>query len=217
MKSDDDIKRDVEEELRSDPDINSTDIAVAVKNGVVTLAGFVRGFGQKRQAEIDAKRVAGVIGLVNAIKVRLPLISRRPDPEIARDVVRAIQLEVPDVIDRIKVSVKDGHVTLEGDVEWNFQRVKAEEAVDKQRGVKDVTNLISLKPQATPTEIKRKIEEALRRSAEIDAQRVIVAADGSEVTLEGNVRSWAEREEAERAAWAMPGVTQVHNRISVSP
>ena len=217
MKSDDDIKREVENELHADPDISAADIAVAVKNSVVTLAGFVRSYGQKRQAEIDAKRVAGVIGLVNAIEVRLPLISKRPDPEIARDAVAALQREVPSLIERIKVIVKEGQVTLEGDVEWNFQRVNAEEAVFRLRGIKGITNLISLKPQATASDIKRKIEEALKRSAARDSQRVNVTANGREVTLDGTVRSWAEREEAERAAWASPGVTQVYNRIAVSP
>jgi osmotically-inducible protein OsmY len=118
MRSDSDIKRDVEDELRWDPDIDTTDIAVAVKNGVVTLSGFVRSYSQKLQAETDAKRVAGVLGVANDIEVRLPVISKKPDPEIARDAVAAIQMELPYSYENIKVIVKEGWVTLEGEVEW---------------------------------------------------------------------------------------------------
>ncbi|MEA2782867.1 MAG: hypothetical protein QOK29_4411 [Rhodospirillaceae bacterium] len=218
MRSDDDIKRDVEAELRWDPDIDATDIAVAVKDGVVTLSGFVRSYAQKREAERAALRVAGVRGVANDIDVRLPLFNQRPDPEIARDAVAATRNALPYSADHITVSVRDGWVTLEGTVEWNYQRDRAEEAVEHVRGVKGVTNLIQVQPRVPPTtDIKARIEEALRRLAEVDASRIRVEADGSTVILEGTVRSWAERQEAERAAWAAPGVTRVENRIVVSP
>jgi osmotically-inducible protein OsmY len=210
-----DIKRDVENELASDPDIDATDIAVAVKDGVVTLTGFVRSYRQRRQAEADAKRIAGVVGVSNNIEVRLPIIHHRPDPEIARDAVEAIQRELPFSWEKIKVLVEDRWVTLEGDVEWYYQRERAEEAVRGVRGVKGVSNYIQVRPHAPPVEIKRKIEEALRRAAEIDASRITVEANGAEVILRGTVRSWAEREEAERAAWRAPGVVIVDNRIRV--
>jgi osmotically-inducible protein OsmY len=215
MRSDFDIKRDVEDELRSEPDIDPTDIAVAVKDGVVTLTGFVRSFRQKRKAEEDVKRVAGVIGVANNIEVRLPLIHRRPDPDIARDAIEEIRSDLPFSWEKIKLTISDGSVTLDGEVEWYFQRESAEEAVWRVRGVKGVINNIQVRPYVPPVEIKRKIEEALRRAAELDASRIKVEANGSEVILRGTVRSWAEREEAEHAAWRAPGVTKVDNRIRI--
>jgi osmotically-inducible protein OsmY len=193
------------------------DIAVAVKDGVVTLSGFVRNWGQRRAAEEAAKRVAGVLGIANDIEVRLPIIHQRPDPEIARDAVDAIKLWLPFSYENIKVVVKDGWITLEGEVEWNHQREAAEKAVSRLRGVKGVSNFIQIKPRAAPTDIKRKIEEAFRRHAEIDATRITVETEDGVVILRGAVHSWAEREEAERAAWAAPGVKRVQNLITVSP
>ena len=216
MRLDSDIRRDVEDELRWDPDIDATDIAVAVHNGVVALTGFVRSYSQRTQAERDAKRVAGVLGVANDIEVRLPVIDQRPDPDIARDAVSALKSELPYSSENIKVIAKDGKITLEGTVEWNYARERAESAVKRIRGVKGVTNSITLKPKVAPYEVRRKIEDAFRRSAEIDASRVTVEANGSEVILRGTVKSWAEREEAERAAWAAPGVTKVDNRVTIS-
>jgi osmotically-inducible protein OsmY len=217
MKSDIDIQRDVEAELQWDPDVDPLNIAVAVKDGVVTLTGFVRSYIEKWQAERDAKRVSGVVAVANDIEVILPASSQRPDPEIARDAVAALKHELPYSYEKMKVIVKDGWITLEGTVEWNYQRTRAEEAVRHISGVKGITNLILLKPSVTPSEIKAKIEEAFRRSAEIDAARVTVETNGSEVILTGTVRSWAEREEAERVAWLAPGVTRIDNRIMISP
>ena len=217
MKTDIDIKRDVEEELRFNPDLDATDIAVAVKDGVVTLSGFVRSYSQKWEAERTAKRVQGVSALANDIEVRLPVFNRRPDPEIARDAVAAIQADLPYSSEHIRVIVRDGWITLEGQVEWNYSRERAEQAVRRVRGTKGVTNLIQLTPRVAPFEIKRKIEESFRRNAELDANRVTVEADGGLVTLKGAVRSWAERREAERVAWQVPGVTRVQNLITISP
>jgi osmotically-inducible protein OsmY len=217
MRSDHDIRRDVEDELRWDPDLDPTDIAVAVNSGVVTLAGFVRSYMQKYQAEAAAKRVAGAVGVVNDLEVRLPGIDERPDPEIARDAIARLKGELPFSWEKIRLIVKNGFLTLEGEVEWNYQRQRAEEAVRRVRGLKGVTNSIEVKPRVAPMEIRRKIEEALRRAAELDASRITVETTGNEVILRGTVRSWAERQEAERAAWAAPGVAKVDNRIIVSP
>jgi osmotically-inducible protein OsmY len=216
MTSDSDIKRDVEDELRWDPDIDATDIAVTVKNGVVSLTGFARSFSQKFEAERAAKRVAGVVGLANDIEVRLPAVDERPDPEIARDAVAALKNQLPLSGQNITATVKNGWVTLEGEVEWNYQRERAESAVRWMKGVHGVTNLIQVKPRVAPADVKRKIEEAFRRSAEVDAKRVAVEVHDGEVVLKGTVRSWAERQEAERAAWAAPGVKKVDDRITIS-
>jgi osmotically-inducible protein OsmY len=217
MRLDSDIRRDVEDELRWDPDIDATDIGVAVHNGVVALTGFVRSYAQKTQTERDAKRVAGVVGVANDIEVRLPAIDQRPDPDIVRDAASALKTELPYSAENIKVIAQNGWLTLEGVVEWNYARERAATAVRRVRGVKGVTNSITLKPKVAPSEIRRKIEDAFRRSAEIDASRITVEANGSEVILRGTVRSWAERTEAERAAWAAPGVIKVDNRIAISP
>ncbi|MDB6091907.1 MAG: osmotically inducible protein [Gammaproteobacteria bacterium] len=216
MRNDGDVKRDVEDELKYDADVDATDIGVSVKNGVVTLSGFVHSYGQKLQAEADAKRVAGVMAVANDIEVRLPSTDARPDPEIARDLVAQLMLELPYSYEEIKSVVKNGWVTLEGEVEWNYQRVKAESTARHVKGVLGVSNLIGIAPRVSPTEVKAKIQNALRRSAQLDANRIDVDANGSEVVLRGTVRSWAEREEAQRVAWLAPGVTKVDNRITVS-
>jgi osmotically-inducible protein OsmY len=217
MRSDEEIRRDVEAELRWDPDLDESDIAVAVKDGVVTLTGFVKSYKDKWQAERAAKRVHGVLAVVNDLEVRLPGVDERPDPDIARDAVAAIKSQLPFSYENIKVIVKNGWITLEGDVEWNYQREAAERAVRRVTGIKGITNLIQVRSKARPLEIRRQIEEAFRRSAEIDAQRITVETDGSTVILKGTVRSWAERQEAERAAWSAPGVTNVINQIVIKP
>jgi len=215
MRPDTDIKRDVEAELKWAPDVWEMDIAVKVTDGVVSLTGYAANAHEKYRAEAAAKRVAGVTAVANDLAVRAPLGGMPTDPEIARDAVAALKLELPFDWENIKPIVKQGHVGLEGTVEWNDQRERAETAVRRLHGVISVRNSISLKPRVAPTEIKHRIEEAFRRSAVIDAGKVSVDARGSEVTLRGEVRSWAERDQAQQTAWAAPGVLQVKNEITV--
>jgi osmotically-inducible protein OsmY len=215
-RSDNSLRDDVLLELKWDPKISSaSDIAVAVKDGVVTLSGFVPSFWKKDAAEKAVKRVYGVRGIANDIEVKL--FWQRTDPEIARDAVRELESHVSIPADRIKVTVKDGWVTLEGTVDWEYQKSLAESAMKKLKGVSGVTNKIQVTPKASAAEVKSKIEEALRRSAELDARRITVEIEGSTVKLYGSVSSWAERDEAERAAWSAPGTTMVENHILVNP
>lgn len=193
VRSDSDIKRDVEDELKWDPEImDPTDIAVSVKDGVVTLAGFARRYIDKWEAEWAAKRVQGVVGIANDIEVRLPDADERPDPEIARDAVASIKLQLPEAWENITVIVRDAWVTLQGHVEWQYQREAAERAVHPIKGVKSISNLIRIEPKVAPSEVKRKIEEAFKRSAELDARRITIEVVGNEVILRGTVRSWSE-------------------------
>jgi osmotically-inducible protein OsmY len=210
------IRESVISELKWDPKIPMPDdIAVAVKDGVVTLSGFVRSYWEKDAAEKAAKRVYGVKAVANDIEVKPGWT--RTDPEIARDVVQELQTHISLPADRIKATVKDGWVTLEGDVDWQYQKALAQSAVKKLRGVIGVTNNITIKPKAVPSEIKTKIEEALKRNAEVDARRISVDVQGDQVRLYGSVRSWAEKQDAEQAAWSAPGISKVINDIVIAP
>jgi osmotically-inducible protein OsmY len=219
-RADPDIHRDVVEELRWDARLQPNNIAVAVRQGVVTLAGWVDSYPKKWTAERAAHRVRGVKAVANDIEVRLPHSALLPDSEVAAAAVRALEWDASAPMDRIEVTVTAAWVTLRGDVEWEYQRRDAEQAVQKLPGVRGVTNLLTVRPHEAPTpeQLRKRIEEALVRSAETDAERidVDVREDGT-IVLTGRVRSWAERQEAERVAWSGPGAKAVENRIVIAP
>jgi osmotically-inducible protein OsmY len=213
MKTDSELRRDVERELEMEPSVDERRIGVAVLDGIVTLSGEVHSYAEKWQAERTVERVAGVRGVVNQLAVKPA--TERSDIDIARSAADVLKWNVLVPSERIKVRVENGWLTLEGDVEWEYQRRAAERAVRNLPGVKGISNLIVVKPRVQPSDVRRKIEEAFEREAAIDAQHIDVQVNGSEVTLSGRVRSWAERHAAEKAAWSVPGVTAVHNYLNV--
>lgn len=215
-KNDKDLERDVREELASDPRVDEKAIAVSAKGGVVTLSGSVPTYAAKVAAYHDAERVGGVSVLVEHMDVSLPDMHARSDADLAKAVGDSLRwdVEVPD--GKIKTSVRDGWVTLEGTVDWQYQSLAADGAVRYLTGVKGVTNLIAVAPSLDKSiDVKRHIKAALTRSAEADAQRITVdIGDGGKVTLRGTVHSWSEREEAVRAAWATQGVRRVQDELT---
>jgi osmotically-inducible protein OsmY len=215
MKPDDEIKSDVEEELRLDPEVDDTYIAVNVNGGVVALTGFVSGYSDKFHAERDAKRLAYVAAVANDIDVRIPSHGLRADPDIARDAVLALKIQLPNSAPKISVTVNDGAIILEGQVEWNYQRERAQDAVRWVRGVKAIVNALDVNASIDPADIMKRVEEVLKRHADIDAAQLQVETRHTEVILKGIVHSWTEHTEVERAAWRAPGVEAVVNFISV--
>jgi osmotically-inducible protein OsmY len=211
-RSDQEVQTDVLAELRWDLSASAKDVGVAVKDGVVTLTGTVDTYFKKWNAEQAAHRVSGVTAVANDISVRT--IGERTDSDIAAAAVHALKWNASIPAEKIHVTVDKGWVTLKGEVEWQFQRQEAERAVRRLWGVKGVSNLVTVQPLATPADLKKKIEDALVRSAEVDANNITVEVQGSKAVLKGKVRSWAERQEAERTAWLAPGITTVDNRIS---
>ncbi len=200
-------------QLDEDPAIRAHDIAVVASDGVITLTGFVDTYAEKIAAGETVKRVRGVRAVANDIEVKL--CDERTDPDIAKDAVHALESHTS-VPDRVTVTVRHGFLTLEGDVEWMYQRDAAESAVKCLKGVRGVSNLIRLSQTPTQIEVRARIEQALERMAAVDAARVRVEASDGVVALSGTVRSWAEREEAERAVWSSPGVIRVENRLMVA-
>jgi osmotically-inducible protein OsmY len=214
--SDKDIQQAVLLELDWEPLVRSTDIGVAVREGVVALSGFVDSYDQKYHAEKAAKRVYGVKAVANDLEVQLRE-GERSDPDIAHAVVSALEAHSAIPSGHVKVTVRDGWVTLEGQVGGKYQSEAAAAAVRYLAGVKGVENMITVKPHVSSVEVKHRIEEALHRAAALDARQISVGTTDSKVILWGTVRTWTERQEAEQAAWRAPGVSTVENHIEVVP
>jgi len=212
-RTDEQIRNDVLAELKWDPQVQANEIGVAVKDGIVTLTGWVDSYLKKWRAEEDVLRLAGVKAVANDIEVKLA--TERTDADIAAAAVRTLEWDADIPAGKIVVTVSKGWVTLKGDVEWQYQKQEAGRVVRRLWGVKGVSNLIAVKPQATAPELRQKIEQALLRSAEIDAKSITVEVQGNKAILKGKVRSWAEKQQAEQAAWLAPGITSVENRIEI--
>ncbi len=209
------LRQDIIDELEFEPSLDARNIGVAVRNGIATLTGYVGSFAEKATAERVVARVKGVRGIAQEIQVRFPVNRKVNDDEIAERVLKIISWDTTIPDDRVQVKVQDGWVTLSGNVEWNFQKTAASEAVRKLSGVAGITNAMTIQPSLTPSDVKQRIEESLKRTADVDASRIRIDVSGGKVTLEGKVRAWRERAAAERAAWSAPGVHAVDDRIAI--
>ena len=216
IRTDEAIQTDVLEELKWDAHVRPNEIGVAVKDGIVTLNGWVDSFLKKMAAQEAAHRVPGVKAVANDIEVRLPTSAERTDADLAKAALGALNWEAAIPADRLDVTVSHGWVTLKGEVNYYFQKRDAERAIERLSGVRGVSNLLTVKPQPTPQDLKSQIQKALVRHAQTDASRITVELQGSEVILRGTVSSYAEKKAAEETACSASGVTEVHNRMIIS-
>ena len=215
MKTDSELQRDVQDELAWEPSVDAAEIGVSVENGVVILNGTVKSLTQKWTAERIAQRVEGVRAVTDELVVKLAGDRQHTDADIAQAAVNVLNWNTSVPSNRVKVLVENSWITLQGSVEYHFQKMAAEHVVRNLKGVKGVSNLITVNPRVSAGDVKNKIEKALERAAQVDARKISVEATDGKVILRGNVRTWAEREEAERAAWAAPGVSVVQNDIRI--
>lgn len=216
MRSDFDLQKDVIDELTWEPSIEAAEIAVSVENGIVVLRGHVKSLPEKWMAQRVAKHVQGVRAVTDELVVKFAGDSQRDDGDIARAALNALDWNASVPANRVKVLIENGWVTLEGTVEHHYQKRAAEDAMSYLRGAKGVSNQIMVKPRVSPGDVKNQIRKALERLADVDARKITVEATEGDVILRGNVRTWAERDEAERAAWAAPGVSGVRNDIHIA-
>jgi osmotically-inducible protein OsmY len=214
MKKDLEIQENVMEELKWTPLLNANEIGVAVKNGIVTLSGVVDSYPKKIKAERAAQKVAGVKGIAEDIEVRLNENEKKTDTELAQAVLYELEWHSNLDPQKIKVFVEGGIVTLQGDVNWNFQRHSASKAVWNIKGVKGIFNNIKVAAVAVPSDLKTRIDSAFRRNANLDARNIMVGVQGHKVFLSGSVKCWSERREAEKAVWSAPGVNEIDNQIA---
>ncbi len=210
------LRQDILDALEFEPSIDASLIGVAVDNGVATLTGHVSSYAEKLAAERVVQSVKGVRAIAQEIEVRFPDGKKTADDEIAKRALNIIAWDAMTPEGQIKIKVQNGWITLTGDVEWNYQKTAAEDSVRRLSGVKGVSNMITVHPRIDASNIKRRIEEALKRSAEIEATGIRIDVSGGKVTLEGKVHSWHERSLAESAAWAAPGVGVVEDRLVIS-
>jgi osmotically-inducible protein OsmY len=215
MKTNTELQRDVLDELVWEPSVDAAEIGVSVENGIVILNGTVKSLSQKWTAERVAQRVEGVRAVTDELVVKLAGDSQYNDADIAQAAITALDWNASVPKNRIKVLVEHGSVILQGAVEYRFQKDAAEAAISNLRGVKGVSNLIAISPDVSAVDVVHAIKKALHRAAQVDAEKISVEASAGKVILRGNVRTWAEREEAERAAWAAPGVSVVQNDIQI--
>lgn len=215
MRTDAQIQKDVMDEIKWEPFLHASEIGVAVKNGVVTLSGQVDSYSKKLSAEKATKKVLGVKAIAEDIQIGVSPAYKKTDTEIAEAVLNALKWHTAVQEEKIKIKVEDGNVRLDGEVEWEYQRTNAKTAIENLSGVRSVINFITVKPRATATDVRQKIASAFHRSATIDAEKITTEVVGSKVILRGKVRSIAEKEDAEIAAWNAPGVTILENKLTV--